>query len=141
MACIGKTTGRTSKLEYTSWRGMITRCTIPDDNRYHAYGAKGIKVCDRWLESFENFLEDMGSKPTPKHSIDRIENNKGYYKENCRWATPKEQANNKRNNIKVNHKGTIVTLMQFSEITNTPYKTLWSRIKKRGVDILNIETY
>jgi hypothetical protein len=79
--------------EYQMWSSMKRRCHNEKDSGYKKYGAKGIKVCDRWRESFAYFIEDMGPRP-PGTSIDRIDGTKGYYKENCRWATPLQQANN-----------------------------------------------
>lgn len=69
---------------YRSWRGMIDRCVYPSNASYKRYGGRGIKVCDRWRK-FENFLEDMGEKPSPEHDIDRKDSNKNYEKSNCRW--------------------------------------------------------
>lgn len=89
---------RKSLNEFNSWKNMISRCTEPQNNRYYMYGAKGIIICDRWLENFQNFLEDMGNKPGKEYSIDRIDGTQGYFKENCRWSTSKEQANNRCNN-------------------------------------------
>lgn len=77
------------------WRAMLARCRNPNSTAYHKYGARGIAVCERW-HRFENFLADMGERPTPKHSIDRIDVLGNYEPGNCRWATPDEQARNKR---------------------------------------------
>ena len=82
--------------EYNSWRGMKKRCYQQSHKSFINYGGRGIKVCDRWLNSFENFYEDMGNKPSLKHSIDRIDVNGDYEPNNCRWATHSEQNLNKR---------------------------------------------
>ncbi len=82
--------------EYNSWRGMIDRCRLPSSRYFHIYGGRGISVCDRWLHSFSNFLEDMGQKPGPDYSLDRIDTDGNYCKENCRWATHGIQAENRR---------------------------------------------
>lgn len=87
--------------EYVSWCGMKYRCYNVGCKSYINYGGRGIAVCERWLQSFENFLEDMGKKPSPIHSIDRINNNGNYEPGNCRWATPPQQGRNVRRNVNI----------------------------------------
>jgi len=90
-------TGTRPTTEYTCWVNMRLRCFNPNDQHWADYGGRGITVCERWRDSFENFLVDMGRKPTSAHSIDRWPNNDGNYElSNCRWATQKEQASNRR---------------------------------------------
>lgn len=85
---------------YKIWAYMIARCHNPKDTAYKWYGNRGIKVCQSWRDDFLNFLEDMGKRPNER-SIDRIDNDKGYSKDNCRWATRKEQDYNKQKSVKV----------------------------------------
>jgi hypothetical protein len=87
--------GLTGTYEYHIWNSMKQRCNNPKNISYKDYGGRGIKVCDRWLNSFNFFLEDMGKKPDG-YSLDRINNDDGYKPTNCRWATMKEQSNNRR---------------------------------------------
>jgi hypothetical protein len=84
--------------EYAAWNNMKNRCLNPNVKAYKDYGGRGIKVCDRWIQSFENFINDMGKKPSPSHSIDRIDYNGNYEPSNCRWLLRSMQNLNKRNN-------------------------------------------
>lgn len=90
--------GKTYTPEWNTWRGIIKRCYQPSQQTYKHYGARGITVCDRWRGQFgfRNFLKDMGERPSVAHSIDRIDNDKGYYPQNCRWATKSEQSRNRK---------------------------------------------
>ena len=107
---------------YRIWVGMKSRCNNPHSKDYRNYGARGIKVCDRWLE-FNNFWEDMKSGYSPDKSLDRINPNGDYCKENCRWASVKEQANNRRLTIRDGDQ----TLSEISDQTGISYETLISR--------------
>lgn len=117
--------GKHSKA-YGAWAKMIGRCHNPKDNSFVHYGARGIFVCDKWRESFEAFFADMGPAPSPKHSIDRINNDESYSPTNCRWATPRQQSLNRRNTIKVNGR----PLLEICEETGLKYDTALARIKR-----------
>jgi hypothetical protein len=114
--------------EYNSWCGMRSRCNNKKHPHYHDYGGRGIEVCKRW-NKFENFYVDMGSKPSIKHSLDRIDNNGNYEPSNTRWATSLEQANNTRINRYITYKGETKTLSQWANYYNINYGTLKRRIK------------
>lgn len=105
---------------------MLRRCRGGHDD--HVYIDRGINVCERWLK-FSNFLADMGERPDGT-SLDRIDNAKGYDLSNCRWVTQKEQNNNLRHNIRVELDGISLTVAQWSERTDIPYRTLLDRIKR-----------
>lgn len=119
--------------EYKSWSGMLSRCNNPNLADYPRYGGRGIVVCDRWANSFESFLADMGPRPSPQHSIDRFPNNNGNYEPgNVRWANKQEQARNRRSNIIVSFAGREMTLKEATEIAGLPYVAVYIRITRRG---------
>jgi hypothetical protein len=117
--------------EYRIWKGLMTRCLNPKAQSYFRYGGRGITVCKRWLGStgFHNFLEDMGERPSPKHSIDRIDNNGNYEPGNCRWATAKEQSNNTRRNRVIEYQGRSQTLIQWAREIGINEETLRDRLE------------
>ena len=119
--------GKTS--EYHIWHKMIRRCHNPISKDFPRYGGRGITVCERWRD-FRLFLEDMGLRPASKMQIDRIDNNKGYMPDNCRWVTPKEQANNRRNSLYLTFLGETRTISGWAENIGLPYHLLFSRAKK-----------
>lgn len=113
---------------YMIWGGMIARCTNPKDKSYPRYGGRGIDVCARW-RTFENFLADMGEKPEGM-SIERIDNSRGYFPENCRWIPLAEQSRNRRNVRLLTFNGKTRNLTEWSKEVGIDRETLLSRIKK-----------
>lgn len=122
------------------WRSMIGRCTTASHGSYHNYGGRGIAVCDRWRfgeagqHPFECWLADMGERPTPKHQLDRIDNDGHYEPANCRWATKAVQANNTRANRRVVVAGSSLTLAQAARAANTDYDSFRYAVLFRGDD-------
>lgn len=106
--------GRTKKLKHTkesrAHHNIITRCCCPTNKDYPNYGGRGIKICDRWMNSFADFLSDVGYAPSPKHSLDRIDVDGNYEPGNVKWSTWAEQSTNKRNTVYVEFRGEIVSL-------------------------------
>ena len=102
--------------EYKSWIQMKQRCCNPKSTQYYLYGARGITICQRWLDSFENFLEDMGNKPDNSYTIDRIDVNGNYEPSNCKWSTKIEQGNNRRNNRWITYNGNQYTISEFARL-------------------------
>lgn len=114
---------------HNSWRAMRSRCLDPKNEKFSEYGGRGIQVCERWA-SFEAFYLDMGERP-PKKTLDRIDPSKGYYPQNCRWASAKTQAENRRG---VGHmwKGQIRTVADIARLEGVPRTSLQKRIKVYG---------
>ena len=113
---------------YKTWINMRSRCNGPTDKGYHNYGERGIKVCSRWSD-FYTFVADMGPKPTPQHSLDRIDTNGDYEPSNCRWATIIEQNNNMRTNTFVEFRGRSETIANWCRETGVSQNTAHSRIR------------
>lgn len=115
---------------YNIWSGMKQRCNDKSSLAYPNYGGRGIKVCNRWMNDFSLFAKDMGDRPSPKHTLERINNNKGYYKSNCKWATVKEQSLNRRSNISIQYKSVTYTALEFSEKIGITLNSLYQRLQK-----------
>jgi len=118
--------------EYTVWVNMRGRCNDPNDHSYADYGGRGIRVCSRWEQSFENFYADMGQRPSKNHQIERTNNAGPYSPDNCRWATRIEQCNNRRSTVLVEWRGMKQTLPQWCRQVGLPHRTVWHRINKAG---------
>lgn len=118
----------THKREYFVWASMKQRCFNEKAQAYEHYGGRGITVCDRWRDSFEAFLEDMGLCPS-EGQLDRIDNDKNYEPGNCRWTTSKIQNRNKRSNHRLTHNGKTQTIAEWAEELGMTWSTLYSRLK------------
>lgn len=119
--------------EYNTWAAMKSRCYNKGKRDYKNYGGRGIIVCERWVNNFENFLKDMGTKPSKKHSIDRVDNNGNYEPSNCRWATSIQQGQNKRNVIKVRFAGTEHLLKSICQQLGISFRCVYSKKHRRGL--------
>lgn len=124
------THGRSWTPEWTAWCRMRTRCSNPHDKRYKRYGERGIKVCERWLHSFENFFADIGLRPSPAHSLGRIHNDRGYEPSNCEWQTVQEQANNMSTNHHITFDDKTMNLVQWARYLGIHRTTIERRLKK-----------
>lgn len=136
----GDSVGGVSTKEYKCWLSLKSRCTRPQDNAYKDYGARGITVCDRWMESYSNFLLDMGRAPTKKHSIERIDNNLGYTPINCKWATMTEQSNNRRSSRMEEYAGEKRSVSDWCRKLNLHYATITTRIERGWTIQMAFET-
>lgn len=113
---------------YITWGGIVQRCTNPTDSHFPDYGGRGISICDRWRNSFENFYADMGPKPGPEYSIERSNNNGDYEPGNCIWVTKSEQNNNRRDNVIINYNGKDYTKAQLAREHNINVATFGYRL-------------
>lgn len=134
-----KTHGKRNTTEFNIWIGIKQRCTNSNNRMYPRYGGRGIKICDRWVNSFEDFLKDMGCRPSLSHSIDRIDNDGDYSPENCRWAIHVTQANNTSTNHMIEHNGETKSIADWARETGIPANRIQSRISRgwNFLDILN----
>jgi|ERR1043165_8056913 hypothetical protein len=125
-----KTHGKSSSVEYKTWQRIIQRCHNQKDKSYPRYGGRGIKVCDRWRESFKAFLSDMGLRPPDKPTIERIKNDQGYSPDNCKWASYAEQNRNHRRNHHITANGETLLLQDWAERLGVESRTILERIKR-----------
>lgn len=114
--------------EFWAWARMWARCGNPHFRGYHNYGGRGIRVCTRW-EVFANFFADMGPRPSPRHSLDRRDNNGHYTPSNCRWATKREQLSNRRISRYLTFGGETHLMKDWAVLIGIEYKTLWARVR------------
>lgn len=120
-----------SQPEYATYSSMLDRCRNKNCPGYHRYGGRGIVVCEKWLQGFWHFLEDVGRRPSPLHTLDRFPNNNGNYEPgNVRWATKKQQSRNTRTNVFLTFNGQTKTLVEWAEETGINYRTLKARAAK-----------
>ena len=119
---------------YKSWQSMKERCYNPKAIYYARYGGRGISVCDRWKDSFENFYNDMGDRPSKEYSLDRENNDGDYSPDNCRWSTKEVQANNKSNNRSLTYNGITMNLGQWAKKLNIDRTTLRDRLRNNPHD-------
>lgn len=120
--------GQTGTSLYYAWKTMKSRCTNKNFHKYESYGARGIKICEKWM-TFEGFIEDMGERPKGM-TIDRIDVNGDYCKDNCRWATPSQQARNKTNTRYINAFGKTQCLADWADETGVDHRTISSRLSR-----------
>lgn len=127
-----KTHGLSKTPLYRMWRSMIYRCENPKHNAYKNYGGRGITVCEEWhdFETFKKWVEE--TKPYENATVDRIDNNKGYSPQNCRWVDMSIQANNRNNNLSISYNGETHNLMEWSKILDFDYKRVHNRMNKLG---------
>ena len=126
--CIVNKHGMKNTSTYNIWDTMIARCHRPSHKSYKDYGGRGIVVCEEW-RIFQNFFDDMGTRPTKTSQLDRIDNNKGYSKENCRWVSPSQNCRNRRNTHIIEYNGMSKCLSEWSDITGIKTTAIHERLK------------
>lgn len=129
VAALNRKHGMSKTPTYVTYLNMVNRCTDTGNKKYADYGGRGIMVCERWRESFENFLADMGQRPA-NGTLERINLDGHYESANCKWATWKEQQNNKRSNRILEHDGQVLTTQQWAEITGLSRSVISHRLRR-----------
>lgn len=127
---VHRTHGKSRTAEYRIWVLMRLRCNNPENDDYHHYGGRGIRVCVEWDQSFEVFLREVGYRPQPGMSINRINNQGNYEPGNVRWATQKEQCRNKRTNHLLTFNGETMCIVEWAERTGVSDRKIWGRIRR-----------
>lgn len=133
--CLVKKHGWHGTSEYSTWSGMKNRCQREANINFKDYGGRGIEVCSRWRESFQNFITDMGAKPSDGHTLERRDVNGPYEPNNCYWATSEEQANNRRDNVFYEIDGNKLTQAQLARSVGLTPSTLNIRLNKGGMSV------
>ena len=123
------THGKSGTSLYGVWIKIVARCCDENDKYYHRYGGRGIKVCERWRKSFEDFLADVGERTEEKPTLDRIDNDGNYEPENVEWASYKRQARHTRRSVNLTHDGVTRCAAEWAEVTGIHYWTIHYRIK------------
>lgn len=122
--------------EYDAWRSMRARCINKNHHAYKDYGGRGIRVCARWINSFQNFISYMGFRPSKRHTLDRLKNSKNYTPSNCAWRTMKEQCRNRRNNTWIEYNGVKKTKQEWADYLGINKTKLRKRSKKSPSEII-----
>lgn len=126
--------GHSRTATHRTWLAMRSRCKNQNDTSYKYYGAMGIKVCASWMHDFESFYRDMGPRPFPSATIERINTNGNYEPGNCKWATQKDQQNNRSNNRIIEFKGKRLTISQWADAIGIPSYTIYNRLRLGWTD-------
>lgn len=130
----GATAGGKPTAEFRIWKGIKERCTNAASKSYPRYGGRGIRICDRWAQSFQNFVDDVGPRPTMRHSLDRYPENNGHYEPgNVRWTTPKQQSANRQNSRLLTIDGETRPLYDWAPVLGISRSTIWYWLKKKGL--------
>lgn len=132
--CLRFSHGLSHTPEYRTWMVMMNRCYNPANIGYYLYGGRGIRVCNRWKKSVEKFVKDMGKKPSPKHTIDRIDTNGDYRPSNCRWVTQAVQNRNTRTNRMITFQGITLCVTDWAKKIGISYPALWHRLKRMSLN-------